>query len=247
MKTILKWVAVVALVGVFVLVVGRNFIARKAVEIGVRSVTGFPLQIGAVDVGLFNGQLAVNDLKLMNPPGDFEEPLFVDLPELRMNYVLRSMLAGSPHIKELTIHLDEVVVVKNAKGESNVQRLKGVAGSAEEPATKPPAEKSSTKFQLDVVHLRIGTVKVKDYSKGKPTERTYSLNINATYKDIRSSADVTRLALVTMMSKVPLPDIGVKMEDLQKGLSDVGTAAGDAVKGVTEAGKGLFDKLKPTK
>jgi hypothetical protein len=245
MKKVLKWVAVVALASVLVVVVGRNWIARKAVEIGVRGVTGFPLEIGAVDVGLFNGRLAVSDLKLMNPPGDFEEPMFVDLPEFRMHYRLRSFLAGHPHIKELTIHLDEVVIVKNAKGESNVQRLKGVAGDTGESSSAPPADKSSPKFQLDVVHLRIGVVKVKDYSKGRLVERTYPLHLNATYKDIRSSADVTRLALVTMMSKVPLPDMGIKLEDLQKRLSQVGTAAGEAVKGVTEAGQGLFDKLKP--
>jgi hypothetical protein len=69
--------------------------------------------------------------------------------------------------------------------------------------------------------------------------------LNATYKDIRNSADITRLALMTLMSKVNLPDIGIKMDDLQKGLSNVGATASEAVKGVTEAGKGLFDKIKP--
>lgn len=244
MKKIIKWIVIVGLVGLIVLVVGRNFIARKAVEVGVRGVTGFPLEIGGVNVGLFNGQLAVTDLKLMNPPGDFEEPMFVDLPEFSMHYVFGSMLAGSPHIKEMTVDLDRVVIVKNAKGESNVQRLKGVA-SGPESEPKPADKSGATKFQLDVVHIKIGTVTVKDYSKGKLSERTYNLNLNATYKDIRNSADITRLALMTLMSKVNLPDIGIKMDDLQKGLSNVGATASEAVKGVTEAGKGLFDKIKP--
>ena len=78
MKKFLLW-ATVGIAGiVVVLVLARNPIARKSVELGAERITGFPLTIGAVNVGLFNGQLDVENLKLMNPP-DFEERQFIKL------------------------------------------------------------------------------------------------------------------------------------------------------------------------
>jgi hypothetical protein len=50
------------------------------------------------------------------------------------------------------------------------------------------------------------------------------------------------------MSRVHLPDIGIKVDDLKKGLGNVTDAAGQAAKGavdtVDKAGKGVFDSLK---
>lgn len=244
MRKILQWIVILGLAGVLVGLVARNFIARKAVEVGVQGVTGFPLEIGAVRVGLFDGQLDVSGLRLMNPQPDFPEPLFVELPGFHVDYRLGSLLRGSPHINTMKVDLKQVVIVKNAKGESNVQRLKGVAagsgsgGNAGQSAGSPPS------FRLDVVHIHIGTVVYKDYSSGKLVERTTPLNMDATYKDIRSAADITRLALMTMMSRVNLPDVGVRLDDLHQGLSSVQGTAGTAVKSATDAGKGLFDKVK---
>ena len=68
---------------------------RKAVEVGAKQVTGFPLTIGAVNIGIFTGSLEVDNLKLMNPP-EFKEPMFVDLPLFKVDYVTFSMLSGAP-------------------------------------------------------------------------------------------------------------------------------------------------------
>src|SRR5437667_7929153 len=187
MKKLLLWGAVVVLGLVVVLVLGRNVIARKSVEIGAERITGFPLQIGAVNVGLLNGQLDVDNLKLMNPP-EFEDKLFVDLPKLHIDYRLGSMLAGAPHINDMLVDINQLVVVKNGKGESNAQKLKGVTSS-----DKP----SSAKYRVDQLRIHVGTVTIKDYSRGKPSERTIPLNVNASYKDITDSTDISRLVLLT--------------------------------------------------
>jgi hypothetical protein len=50
------------------------------------------------------------------------------------------------------------------------------------------------------------------------------------------------------MSQARLPDIGIRMDDLKKGLGDVTDTAGKAIKGASEnlekADKGLLDTLK---
>lgn len=237
MKKLLLWIGV-GIAGLAVLaVLARNTIARKSVELGAERITGFPLTIGAVNVGLFNGQLDVDDLKLMNPPG-FEDRQFVDLKKLHVDYRLGSMLTGAPHINDMLVDIDHIVMVKNNKGESNAQKLKGVTAS-----DKP----STAKYRVDQLRIHIGTVTVKDYSRAKPTERVIPLNVTATYKDITDSTDITRLVLLTVMSQAKLPDIGVQPDDLRKGLSNVENLAGETLKGATEAGKGLLDQLMPKK
>ena len=231
MKRLLLWAAAGITGLIVVLVLARNPIARKSVELGAERITGFPLTVGAVNVGLFNGQLDVENLKLMNPP-DFEERQFVDLPKLHVDYRLGSMLAMSPHINDMLVDIDHIVIVKNSKGESNAQKLKTVTSSG-----SGGSGKSSTKYRLDQLRIHIGSVTVKDYSRTKPTSRDITLNVTAIYKDITDSTDITRLVLLTMMSQAKLPDIGVKPDELKKSLSNVENVAG-------EVGKSLLDTLK---
>ena len=98
-----------------VLFFARNFIARESVEFGAKKMTGFPLEIGSVNVGVFSSQVDVRDLKLMNPP-EFQEKMFVDMPELYINYRLHSMLSGAPHINDMLINIKQLVIVKNGQG-----------------------------------------------------------------------------------------------------------------------------------
>ena len=85
---------------------------------------------------------------------------------------------------------------------------------------------------------------IKDFSRPKPTERNVTLNIDATYKNISDSTDITRLVLLTVMSQVHLPDIGINTEDLKKNLGDVTNQAGQALQGAAGAVGGLLDGLK---
>src|ERR1041385_3459814 len=103
MRRFLTWFLIVVLVGGVTAVLARNLIARFTVEVGVTKMTGFPLTIGSVNVGLFDGQLDVTQLKLLNPAG-YDERMFVDLPAFHMQYVFRSLLTGKPHITELKLN-----------------------------------------------------------------------------------------------------------------------------------------------
>src|SRR5229473_2066649 len=162
MKKFLLWLGGLLGVGIVGLVLARNVIARRSVEIGAKRMTGFPLEIGAVDVGLFNGQLDVRDLKLMNPP-EFQEKMFVDLPRFFIDYRLGSMLSGAPHINDMQININQLVVVKIAGGETNVQKLKGVvssggSGSGSSGGAAKPESASKTKYRVDQVRIHIGKV-----------------------------------------------------------------------------------------
>ncbi len=233
MKTLKKLILPIFLVFVALLVIlllERNFVARKVVEVGVTKVTGFPLEIGSVKLGLFSSKVDVHDLKLMNPR-EFQEKMFVDMPLLYVDYRLGSMLKGAPHINDMLINIKQLVIVKNNKGETNAKKLKGIVS---------PSGGSSKKYRVDKLRVHVGTVTIKDFSRAKPSERDITLNIDATYYNITDATDITRLVLLTVMNQVRLPDI--KMDDLKNNLSN---AAGNAVKGaagaVGSAGKSVFD------
>ncbi|MGD0016602.1 MAG: hypothetical protein ABSC38_03675 [Verrucomicrobiia bacterium] len=232
MKTSKKLFVRILLVLVALLVIlffTRNFVARKVVEVGVMKVTGFPLEIGSVNLGLFASKLDVHDLKLMNPP-EFQEKMFVDMPQLYVDYRLASMLKKAPHINDMLINIKQLVIVTSKKGESNAKKLKGTVSSGD----------SSTKYSIDKLRVHVGTVTIKDFSRAKPSERNITLNVDATYNNITDATDITRLVLLTVMSQVHLPDIGIKVDDLKKGLGNAAKGAADTVE---KAGKSLFDTI----
>ena len=66
-----------------------------------------------------------------------------------------------------------------------------------------------------------------------PASAVFPLNVDAEYKNITDSTDITRLVLLTVMSQVHLPDIGIKPDELKKGLGNVTDTAGKAVKGAS--------------
>jgi hypothetical protein len=111
----LLWKILAVLVGLLVvLFLARNFIARLSVEYGAKKITGFPLTIGSIDLGLFSSKVDVHDLKLMNP-SEFSERTFVDMPQLYIDYRLGSMMSGAPHVNEMRINIKQLIVVKNDK------------------------------------------------------------------------------------------------------------------------------------
>jgi len=230
----------IALVALLVIgVLSRNFIARKSVEVGVRELTGFPLEIGAVQVGLFNSQFEVHDLKLMNP-SEFEDSRFVDLPLFHVSYDLSSMLHGVPHIKELVVNIKEVVVVKNSKGQSNANVIQDKLAPASSSTGKDsqsatPAKKAS--YRVDLMRIHIGTIVLKDFSKGgQSTERKINLNRDVTFENISESTSVSALVM-----KVVFGQLG----DVAGGLIKGGAAAvKDVGQTLQKTGKGLFDNLK---
>ena len=234
MKKLLKWLGIGVVVFLVLLFLTLNLVARKAVEIGVKKVTGFPLEIGSLDFRLFTSKIDVRNIKLKNPSayGDHNDPVFADLPELYIDYQLPSILKGKNHINDMRVELKEIVIVKKAGGDSNVGQLKKALFSG----------KGGTKYQIDLLRVKCaGQVVIKDYSRAKPSERRIPINVSAEYKNISDSTDITRLVLLTVMSQIHLPDIGIKPDELKKGLGEGVKGLGDSL---DKAGKSLGDTLK---
>ena len=223
----------------------RNVIARKAVEIAAKEMTGFPLTIGSVDIGLFSGTLEVRDLEMMNPP-EFHNGTFIKLPLVRVDYETMSFLHRAPHIKELTVNVAEVDLVTNEKGEANATVLQSraesigggtQAGPSNRPSNVAVKDEKKMPYHVDVVNVHIGTVIKRSYNRdGKPSEIKITLNGNATYKDVNESSSITKLIMDTVFGQ--LNAVAGEM------LKTVGGIGKDAAQTIQKTGKGLFDSFK---
>jgi uncharacterized protein involved in outer membrane biogenesis len=232
MKRFLVRILMVLAVLVVVTFLLLNFITRKVVEVGVKHKTGFPLQIGSVNFGVFGGNLEVQNLQLMNPP-EFEQKMFVDLPAFKVDYRTLSMLTGSPHINEINVNVAEVIVVKNAKGQTNAQVLQArvnppSAGTSQTKGGGQPKPEPSggAHYRVDLVRVHVGTVRILDYSKGaRLFEKNITLNKDIVFKDVTESTSITALVMRTVFGQV-------------------GEVAGEFVKGLNETTKGMPDSLQ---
>jgi len=108
------------LVVVFLLSFG--WLLRKGIEVVASQRTGCPVTIGSLDLGLRDGTLHVRDLHIGNPEGFGETPL-LRLPELYLAYDLDAAATNALRFREVRVHLDEVGMVIDPRGRTNLTEL----------------------------------------------------------------------------------------------------------------------------
>ena len=207
-KIITLFLGIVILVGV--LLVGKNVIAKVAIEQGVRMVTGLGLKMEDFDFSLTKSYVGIKGLHLFNPSG-YPDRVMVDLPVVYIDYEFAPLLQGKGiHVEEIRVHLREFTAVRNEKGKLNVDTLKPVqkekkearektAQPVREPAGKP------AEVKVDNLMLRIERVTFKDYSAGgEPSVKEYNLNLNEEYHNIKNLNQVVSIIIIKIMMHTPL-------------------------------------------
>ena len=138
-------VVLVVIVGIIavmiVLSVFKDLIIKTSVEKGVELVTGLRLRVSSFRVGLINTLVGIKNLRLYNPKG-YKDKIMLDMPEIYVDYDLPAIMNGTVHLEEMRVNMSEFMVVKNEKGELNLDSLKVVQAQKE---GKKPAEKATEK------------------------------------------------------------------------------------------------------
>ncbi len=167
------------------LYLSKDTLARMALTTGVRAMTGLELQIESIKVGVRNTRVGITGLKLYNPP-QFTDRLMADVPEIFVDYDLASLLSKKIHLEEVRLDLQEFTVVKNEKGELNLDSLKTI--QMKKGAAPPVEAKSKAKppeMKIDLLKLKIGKVVYRDYSQGAPPRvREFKVNIDEQFENI---------------------------------------------------------------
>lgn len=225
----------------------RNALARSAAEAAVTRVTGFPLEIGSVDLGLLDSRVEIRDLRLRNPEG-FEDPRCLHAPRIVADVEASSAFSDRFHAQEIVLEVAEVVVVKNAKGETNLDRLKALGEDGKEPGAKPGGKAGGKEKELlwkcDLLKLSLGRVVFLDYtrgSNGKPKEEVFDLGIKKEFRNLTSPEQVVRVLVLEVITRTPIKLLKVTAEALLEGLGSVAEGAGQVLKGAGSAVKGAVE------
>jgi len=184
MKKILNLLLAFIILGA-VLFFAKNAIAKVLIEKGVETVTGLPLKMQGIDLNFMGQFVEIDDLKLYNPAGFPNEPM-VHIPEIYVSYDFAALLKGKVHLPELRFALEEFDVVRNEKGELNLDKLKAIA--AQQPKqpgqTQPAKPAKAAEIQIDRFTLKVGRVQFKDFSTGSPSVKKFDINLHETFTDI---------------------------------------------------------------
>ncbi|MDB4349548.1 hypothetical protein OAA99_01180, partial [Omnitrophica bacterium] len=127
-KPVVVIISVIAIL--LVLSVVKNMVVKAAVEAGVEAVTGLPLKMKSLNVGIVRTLVGIKSLTLFNPKG-YPDEVMLTMPEVYVDYNLLPIFKGKVHLQEMRINLKEFAVIKNKKGEVNLDSLKVVSAQKE--------------------------------------------------------------------------------------------------------------------
>ncbi|UCD15045.1 MAG: AsmA family protein [Candidatus Omnitrophota bacterium] len=233
----------------------RNIAVKTAITKGVKVIAGLDLKVKRVNIGLIKTFVNIGDLKLLNPVG-FVEPVMVSIGRIYLDYDPAAFFRKEVHINQMKLDLEEFVVVKNEKGEVNLDSLRVVKDKKRKVSQE---KKEKPKFKIDVLDLKIDRVLYKDYSQGTPPRtRVFNVNINERFVNITDARAFARLIVVkalinTTISRLAdfdldslkedlfdvlgqgqdiITDIGGKISEVEKEIKDTVEEAVEAIKKV---------------
>ena len=134
MKRLIKWLFILVAIAVAIVVgllLSKDAILKAAVEQQIRAQTGMDAKIGRLSLGLLTPVVTIENLKIHNTP-EFGGAPFLDIRELHVEYDRDALAQRKLRITLLRLNLEELTVVRNATGTTNISTLKG------QPPASPP-------------------------------------------------------------------------------------------------------------
>ncbi|MFA5068756.1 MAG: hypothetical protein WC300_05200 [Candidatus Omnitrophota bacterium] len=221
----------IALIVIVVLAIGsllgKDIVAKVAVERVFALVTGLQLRMSSLNVGVAKSAVAINGLTLYNPR-IFEERIMLDMPDMYVHYNLPAIFKGKVYMYDMKLDLKEFIIVKNKNGKLNLDSLKSVkaqraGGKAQDADRARPID-----MRIDNLELRIGKVIYKDYSAGaKPYIREFNINVNEKYTDIKDPYALVSLIVAKALMNTTIASLAnFDLNGLSGRLSGVASKAG---------------------
>jgi hypothetical protein len=203
MKWIFKWLVrlfILAVVLVVIFFLSLDTILRLIMENRIRAQTGMGAEIGKFTLGLADPTITIKNFKLFNPPS-FGGTLFLDIPEIHVEYDRAALAKRELHVTLLRFNLGELDIVKNDAGQTNIFAI------ATLPSVKKPgggeksfAQETGYAFTgIDVLNVSVGTAKYIDL-KDQRNNREQKIGLeNLVMKNVKTTTDLAGLALLVAL------------------------------------------------
>lgn len=207
-KFIFKWlvrltILLVVLVVVFFL--SLDSILRVVMEYRIHAQTGMDAEIGRFHLGLLDPDITIQNLKLYNPP-DFGGTPFLNIKEIHIEYDRDALLKNKIHLTLMRFNLQELDIVKNQAGQTNLFSLglkvpsQGASKAGGNTTLNELKRRTGLEFQgIDVLNVSIGKVRFIDLKNpGKDREQTIGIN-NFVIKNVKTKANLAGLAVLVAL------------------------------------------------
>lgn len=194
----------------------KNSLIKAAVQLGAKTVVGTPVTVEKLSIGLLNQKIRIKNFKVYNPDG-FPKEILIDIPEVSVDYDIGALLTGKIHLRLLAINMKEMILIKNEKGELNVNSLK-VSKDAEaqqKSGEEVPAEKKKSKsmmMQIDEMRLTVRKVIMKDFTvkENSPKITVYDVGIqDKVFQNISSAEELVARVMSATFGSTALKGAGV--------------------------------------
>lgn len=195
-------------------IVFRNPIIQWTVSTVASQVTGAPVVIDRLAVGIVKPTIRIKGFRVYNPEG-FPDGILLNMEELSVDYDLPSLVKGRLHLPLLVVHLKEAVIVKNRYGALNVDALKFAqkpdASSAKPAAGKEASSPAAFPMQIDIMKLDLGQVVFKDYTKGgEPVVTAIDARIHGKiYRNVTSAQQLATIIAVEALGPTAIKSAGI--------------------------------------
>ena len=201
MRFLFRWLfrmVVLLLVLAVAAVLLKDTVIKALAERRIRKATGLDVRIGRWETSLLTPTVTIENFKLYNSP-EFNGGLFLDLPELHLEYDPAPMISGQLRLKLLRVNLAEINLVENTAGLMNLEKLQA---QLETGTARPGTERAPTTVAfagIDTLNLSLGRVSFTSLKQpGKNWTRELGVK-NEVVKDVKSATDLSGLLLKTAL------------------------------------------------
>jgi len=158
---VIKWLVLIVLVlligGGIALYLNLNGIVRRTVQDQATQQLGVQTTLGGANVGLFSGNVALNDLQISSPNG-FAAPKMFTLGGTKVDVSYGQLRADPKHVESITIDAPKLVIEQSG-GQFNFKALMDQMPKGE-PKTEDPNQKPM-KLIIDKLRVNNPTVVVR--------------------------------------------------------------------------------------
>jgi hypothetical protein len=190
MKRLIKWgvLGVVLLVVIVVAIVyfRLNSIVKYAVESQGTKQTNLTTQLDSASVGLFGGEVGLDDLKIANPPG-FQAPHLLTLDGLNVKVPIRELRNNPKHVSSITLDKPKLVIERSSDGTFNfrkaIEQMPKSEPKQPAPGDQPPGEEM--KLIIDDLTIKDASVVIRPGIDFPGVAKEYTVTIpTVTMKNI---------------------------------------------------------------
>ena len=218
-KTKTEWTAWLQVAAAFLILLSvlgflKNFFLKQFVVGLGPKVIGARLKIDHMSLSFARQKISIKGMKLYNPPG-FPNEVLLDVPEVSVDCNPWGIFRGRWHLSEVTVHMKELVIIRDADKKLNVDALK-IAESkdkaSEEKSPQPPKKKNKMpRFFINELNLNVERVVVKDFSKGDPPLiQVYDVPLkNKVIREVDGFGNLMTVLIVQAMGPTAIKSAGI--------------------------------------